>query len=193
MKLGLISDIHADYRALERALALLWGKHGVGAVWCAGDVVGRGTHPNEVAAKIAADNIPTVLGNHDEYPQVYPSRAPYQAWTLAWLGSLPRTYRALLDQQRLVMVHGTPLSNMAGIHPTPPTQGSSPLDWLEKTGADILISGHTHHPLTLSDRRGLLVNPGSLFTPEQGGRASSQTYAVLDVGRRQAVVYRLWD
>ena len=39
---------------------------GCEAVWCAGDVVGRGPHPNEVVDELRRLEIPTVQGNWDE-------------------------------------------------------------------------------------------------------------------------------
>ena len=42
MDIGIISDIHGDYRALELTLNRLDNHHRVAHILCAGDLVGRG-------------------------------------------------------------------------------------------------------------------------------------------------------
>ncbi len=66
MKLGLIADIHADPRALERALRHL-ERLGVEAVLCAGDLVGYGSSPDAVVGLMLGRGIPCVRGNHDRW------------------------------------------------------------------------------------------------------------------------------
>jgi len=65
MKLGLISDIHADYPSLVKALRI-FKRVGVNKILCAGDLVEKGDNGNEVVALIHRLKIPCVLGNHDE-------------------------------------------------------------------------------------------------------------------------------
>ncbi len=202
MKVGLISDVHGDLRALDRALSLLRTRHAVDAVWCAGDVVGLGQEHDAVTQRILEQGIPTVMGGYDEMmlrPQqdiagvhvLLGEVFGYAPGTLRFLAALPRTYRAMLGGYNLVMVHGTPLSNTQGIG-TQPSERARALAWLGKTGADILITGHTHTPVMLRAAQGMLVNPGSLFTPSNGRRRSSQTYGVLDVSAQQFTPYPLW-
>lgn len=65
MKLGLISDIHADYGALVSAINRLETVHNLNEILCAGDLTGYGTQPDEVIALIRDRSITTVRGNHD--------------------------------------------------------------------------------------------------------------------------------
>ncbi|MFP4321130.1 MAG: metallophosphoesterase family protein [Anaerolineales bacterium] len=202
MKLGLISDVHGDLPALQQALALLEQRHHVDAVWCAGDIVGLGTQPDEVARVVVAGGIPTVMGKYDEMmltPQqdiagvhvLMGEIFGYAPRTMQLLATLPRTYRARFGAQSVVMVHGTPLTNTQGISPNL-AQRQAALAWLRKTGADILITGHTHHPVMIRAAQGMVVNPGSLFSSAGARRYSSQTYGVLDVAARQFNYYALW-
>ena len=46
MRVAVISDVHANYRALEAVLEEI-DAEGVDAVWCLGDTVGYGPRPNE--------------------------------------------------------------------------------------------------------------------------------------------------
>ena len=47
MRVLIISDIHANFVALENVIADAKGRYD--AVWCLGDVVGYGPMPNECA------------------------------------------------------------------------------------------------------------------------------------------------
>ncbi len=200
MKLGLISDVHGDWRALQRAQLLLYQQHQVDAIWCAGDLVGRGLQPNEVVWQIMENQIPAVMGNHDEMmisPWLGSSTLTLgdvlgvHPRTLAMLTALPRTYRARLDSRTVVMVHGSPRSNTESLSLHPHEQQRA-LSWLPKIGADILIAGHTHTPMKLQNQHGIVVNPGSLFDATNFERASSETYGVLDVALMEFSYYPLW-
>jgi hypothetical protein len=59
-RVAVITDIHANLPALEAALADI-ARIGVDAVYCGGDLVGYGPHPNEVCAAIQARAIPDHL------------------------------------------------------------------------------------------------------------------------------------
>ncbi|MBZ0309574.1 MAG: metallophosphatase family protein, partial [Anaerolineae bacterium] len=142
MRIGLISDIHGDIKALNRAFDLLDNR--VEAIWCAGDLVGRGSHPNEVVEKVVGLGLPTVLGNHDEialamgsyYSTREDSFLMCQPHTLHLLKTLPRTYRTRIGGRTIVMVHGTPRSNAESISLMPAFRERA-LTWLNKIGADI--------------------------------------------------------
>lgn len=63
MKILVISDIHANYTALD---AVLRAADEVDAVWCLGDIVGYGPDPNECVERIRnLSNLICLLGNHD--------------------------------------------------------------------------------------------------------------------------------
>ena len=66
MRLGLISDIHGDVAALERAWSHLTTM-GVDQVVSAGDLVGYGPFPDRVIAFLNDHQIPSVRGNHDRW------------------------------------------------------------------------------------------------------------------------------
>ena len=61
---AVMTDIHANLPALEAALARI-DELGVNEVYCGGDLVGYGPHPNELCARIADGVIPTIYGNYD--------------------------------------------------------------------------------------------------------------------------------
>ena len=63
-RVAVITDIHANLPALQAALARI-DELEVDGLYCGGDLVGYGPHPNEVCALIAQRAIPTIYGNYD--------------------------------------------------------------------------------------------------------------------------------
>jgi hypothetical protein len=59
-----ITDIQGNLPALEATLSRI-EELGVAEVYCGGDLVGYGPHPNEVCALIEDSGIPTICGNYD--------------------------------------------------------------------------------------------------------------------------------
>ena len=63
MRILVISDIHANYTALE---AVLNDAGSVDETWCLGDLVGYGPDPNAVVEQVREiPNLTCILGNHD--------------------------------------------------------------------------------------------------------------------------------
>ena len=63
MRILVISDIHANYPALE---AVLQDAGKVDETWCLGDLVGYGPDPNMVIERVRElPNLTCILGNHD--------------------------------------------------------------------------------------------------------------------------------
>jgi hypothetical protein len=61
---AVITDIHANLPALRAALTRI-DELGIERMFCGGDLVGYGSHPNEVCALIEERRIPTIYGNYD--------------------------------------------------------------------------------------------------------------------------------
>jgi predicted phosphodiesterase len=65
MRVLIISDIHANFVALETVLAAAAGRYD--SVWCLGDLVGYGPNPNECIATVRAlPGLICLVGNHDK-------------------------------------------------------------------------------------------------------------------------------
>lgn len=107
MKIALISDIHANFPALEAVLAAIDQMDCV-KILCGGDIVGYGPHPRECLAAIRERGISCVRGNHDDMmlntarlPKLRPDVRDALVWTRDqldqesrnWLGKLPRRLR----------------------------------------------------------------------------------------------------
>ncbi len=191
MKLGLISDIHGDAVALELAWAHLTVL-GADRIACAGDLVGYGPHPDRVVAFLAGHGVDSVRGNHDRWALERALHAPDRFGggtpspeTIEALRALPPD-RIVADGPRLgVIVHGSPGDDMDFV--TRKTHPPYLLDrWLGEMGVSLLVVGHTHLPMLYRSDRGLVINPGSVFSAR--GVSTSRTFALLD-WEREAVTF----
>ena len=181
MRIGIISDVHADYESLKEVLVRFYERHQVDQVLCAGDLVGRGPEPDLVVDLIRQYNIPVARGNHDDIVN------GLRRENRLFLQNLPLAWQGQLGGFTLYMCHGKPGNNMWGMYRDhlSPTYIKMVLKSLK---ADVLITGHTHLPLHLKTEHGCLVNPGSLYT-FKCPRASSCTYGVLSLPQLEFDVY----
>jgi putative phosphoesterase len=183
-KIGLISDIHGDPLSLELAWSHLTilGAH---RILCAGDIVGYGAHPDRAAKFLSDRRIDAIRGNHDRWALErglgvrceYGGAAPSAA-TLAFLGTLPRHRRLECSGKTVVVVHGSPASDMEYVLSR--THGPDVLDaLLKELDADLLVVGHTHAPMWHRGMDGLVVNPGSVISVPVV--RTSRTFAMVDL------------
>jgi len=183
MKIGVLSDVHGDYKALNTALDRLDNYHQVDHIVCAGDLVGRGPEEDLVVQIIRERQIPTVRGNHDEwFYDLSDANTKY-------LKSLPLDLRLSYEGVELFMCHGKPGSNMWGLYRDhiSATLLSMMLDSLK---TDVLITGHTHVPMYIRVEQGIVLNPGSIYT-FKSARATSHTYGVLHLPSLQFDLFDL--
>lgn len=182
MRIGIISDIHGDYDTLMVTLDRLDHYHAVDHILCAGDLIGRGPAQDRVVEVVKERAIPTVRGNHDEW------LGDLNQANSAYLKYLPLDWEADIHGVHMYMCHGKPGNNMWGMY----------RDHLSKTylnmvlrslKTDVLVTGHTHVPLYMRVKAGVIINPGSLYTFESS-RATSHTYGVLHLPELKFV---LWD
>src|SRR5438270_10056150 len=66
MRLGIISDMHGNAVALEAALKDLEQQRPA-AILCMGDAIQGGPQPAEIVSILREGNIPTVMGNSDDW------------------------------------------------------------------------------------------------------------------------------
>ena len=211
MRLGLLADVHANLHALEAALERL-GAEDVEAYVCAGDLVGYGPAPDACVARISALPGVCVVGNHDlialgrlTTDRCIPLARESLQWTASRMGSAAR---AALEQLPATAALG-PVTVAHGSLSDPQEyvrrsdQFSAQFDELAGRAADaeILVLGHTHEPLAVGERRGVLLrraagsvklgdgeryllNPGSVG--QSRDRRPQARVAVLDLSRREA-------
>src|SRR6195256_1932474 len=65
MRIGLLSDVHANLPALQAVLADIDAAARADAIWVTGDTVGYGADPSDVIALLRDRGAVLVQGNHD--------------------------------------------------------------------------------------------------------------------------------
>ena len=210
-RIAVITDIHGNLLALEASLAAI-DAIGVDALYCGGDLVGYGPHPNEVCAVIQAREIPTIYGNYDyaigrdlddcgcayvtEHDRELGQRSV--AWTLAhtdqqhkdFMRALPFDLRFILGEQRVRLVHGSPRKVNEYLFEDKPARTFERIAAL--SDCDVLVFGHTHKPWIHTYSGVLFVNCGSVGKPKDGDPRAG--FAVLELdqsGRVQASIERV--
>jgi predicted phosphodiesterase len=120
MRIGILSDIHANYPALSAGLTVL-REAGAEELYCLGDTVGYGGSPNLCADIVRSVTKATVLGNHDaavagrmDYSYYYEAARLaldvhvdlLTSENVEWLKALPYTHH--LDAYDVQLCHGSP-------------------------------------------------------------------------------------
>lgn len=202
MKFAAISDIHGNLLALEAVLVDIQA-NGADVVVNLGDTVSGALQPRETALRLISLGLPTIKGNHERQLLGDPSRmGPSDSLahkTLLqsqrhWLAGLPER---LWLQQDILLVHGTPRSDLEYMLETVTEQGcrsATKSEIAERIGdldAQLILCGHTHIPraVRLDDGR-LIVNPGSVglqayednhpFPHQMATRSPHARYAMLE-------------
>jgi predicted phosphodiesterase len=205
MRIALLADLHANLPA-TRAVLNDAAQIGCDAIWCAGDVVGRGPHPNEVVELIRSLEIPTVQGNWDEAVgmgrevtgTIWESAASEAAgqrslaWTasqlteenLAWLRQLPATLRLEVEGRVAQLFHGTPLKQNEYLWEDRPSRYFARI--ASDEGDDVFCFGHTHQTFNRVLGPAHFVAAGSVGC---GGEGDAQArYAVLYLSESDLVI-----
>jgi putative phosphoesterase len=194
---AVITDIHANLPALRAALARI-DELGIERIYCGGDLVGYGPHPNEVCALIAEREIPTIYGNYDyaiardledcgcAYITPRDRELGQQSveWTLAhtdgaakaFMRELPFDLRFAVAGVDVHLVHGSPRKVNEYLFEDKPARLYERLAAAES--ARMLVFGHTHKPWIHSYGGVRFVNCGSVGKPKDGDPRAA--FAVLD-------------
>ncbi|WP_227375088.1 metallophosphoesterase family protein [Haladaptatus halobius] len=181
MKVGVISDVHANRVALD---AVLDDMPPVDALLCAGDVVGYNPWPAECVEVLRDRVTVSVMGNHDRavvsdttfgFNSMASAGVEYARDELndlqrEWLANRPASAKACSERVRIV--HG---------HPDDPDHYTYPEEFgPELLGdEDALVMGHTHVQHHESYDEGVVLNPGSVGQPRD--RDPRAAYAILDL------------
>ena len=202
MRIAVISDIHANWPALEAVLADL---PAVDDVVCLGDVVGYGGDPVRCLEHVRERGWLTLLGNHDlacadrdVLEWFNEDAATAIRWTvdqigaerIDWLSARPPAE----TREGALLVHASPRSPVFEYV----IDAESAAANLDEVGDGVCFHGHSHLPgvfriedgrvrhdyqIGTIDLRGpVLVNPGSVGQPRD--RDPDSSYGVWDTGAR---------
>jgi len=199
MRVAVIADIHANLPALQAVIDDI-ARIGADMIYCVGDVVGRGPHPNETADLIRRLEIPTVQGNWDEavgmdreqtgaaWPSLEQEAAGEASmrWTAAeltdenkgWLRQLPTTMRVDLAGRSALLFHGSPLRENEYLWSERPSRVLARI--ASDEADDLFCFGHTHEAFHRVVGQAHFVACGSVGCGTEGDARAR--YAVVYIG-----------
>ncbi|MGB2695248.1 MAG: metallophosphoesterase family protein [Dehalococcoidia bacterium] len=205
MRIAIVSDVHANLPAFEAVLRHAEAGGALDAVWCLGDIVGYGPHPNECIELLRSYAHRTVAGNHDlaacdrmGTEEFNAAAATAALWTTEQLSESSRAYLTGLTlvecEGVFTLVHGS-LRSPEWEYLLSSEQAQAHLE-LQRTPYGLV--GHSHLPFVcreepgrppkvlrvgdgervkLGDERSIL-NPGGVGQPRDGDPRAS--YALYD-------------
>jgi predicted phosphodiesterase len=198
MKYALISDIHGNLEALQKAFEIIDEKK-VDSIICLGDSVGYGSNPNECLDIIKPRCEIIVAGNHDyaainktdiTYFNSYARASAY--WTskkltkenAEYLDNLP----LVVTKEDVTFVHASPINPEEWDYILSIYEAQHQFNGFKN---QICFIGHSHLPIiftnegeilkdkaTLHDKKRYIINVGSIGQPRDGDTRLS--FAIYD-------------
>jgi predicted phosphodiesterase len=213
MRVAVISDVHANYHALQAVLRDV-DADGVDAIWCLGDTVGYGPRPNECCDAVQERSEHSLVGNHDlvvlgelNVGDFNDEAAAAARWTADVLTAEAHDFLERLEP--LGHLHGVDLFHASARDPVWEyvlTEEAARAT-LELAKAPLVLVGHSHVALAIAHDGGEIVgglaprgtevelegrwllNPGSVGQPRDGDPRAA--WLLLDLGRSRAVFHRV--
>jgi len=188
MKIGIISDIHADARALQRSFEHM---PSVDTLLCPGDAVSEYRFCQETVELLQQAKVICIQGNHETVlfggrnpAYLKKCRETFAAESLDFLSTAPLSRELEFDGVKVLLVHASPWEPYDEyIYP-----GSTRLARFATLSHDLVCFGHTHVPLVHQAGKVTVVNPGSCSQPRDQDRRGA--YAVFDTYTRETMVRR---
>jgi putative phosphoesterase len=199
MKLLLLSDIHANFPALQ-AIADHFSETSFDCICNCGDSLVYAPFPNETLHWLQAKGVISIVGNTDrkirkllrgksfKKPRKAEKRIMY-TWTAeqldpssrAYLLSLKKTKQLQYGESSIGLYHGSPEDPDEFLFPDTKPQRFKELS--HSCPNDIVITGHSHMPFHVHIHETHFINPGSVGRMFDGTPHSS--CAVLNItGKR---------
>lgn len=202
MRVAILSDIHGNCFALDKALTDLRGQ-GISRIVCLGDAVQGGPQPAQVVARLQELGCPVVMGNADAWllsgiatstvEEVTERQVKTREWSLSQLSDGDRGYIQsfqptvevpLGSGRSLLCFHGSPYSFDDIILPETPEEEFH--RFLDAFRPAIMTGGHTHMQQIRRLDDTFFFNPGSIglafnrHQPGEGFKADAWAeYAIL--------------
>ncbi|MBI1847360.1 MAG: metallophosphoesterase family protein [Candidatus Rokubacteria bacterium] len=182
MRILVISDIHANWPALEAIVAA----EPYDRLMVGGDLVSYGPHPGEVVDFVRQHATLSVRGNHDEAlahrvdcrcapaskPLAEATRAAHRTMLsvaqVAYLGTLPLSGLLEADGTKYFSVHASPHEHLYRYTLTPDAPEDHLRAEIDGIDEDVIVLGHTHFPMIRRVDGRTLINPGSVGQPRDG-------------------------
>ena len=179
MKIGVITDVHANLPALEKAVEVLRGEN-CSKIFHVGDLISIGPYSREcLELALSIPEMEFIMGNHDYwYAFGLPSSNPkwmskeevdHQNWTHQQIGSQYRSQVQQwpffidfqVDKIKLTFRHYGLNQNKDWFKPIVKNPSAKDMDQIfDDVEADIVFYGH-HHPQSEIDGQRRYINVGS--------------------------------
>src|SRR3989344_332285 len=209
MRIGVVSDAHGNLEGFEACLADM-GK--VDKLIFAGDLLGYYFDGANILKRLRSLGAECILGNHDEFFLVYeglkegirmkiPDQQTYfekygpslpraatelTADEIDWIPSLPYELTIEADRKRILVVHGSPWSPDQYVYPD-----FGDFDKFSEVNADVVVMGHTHHPMVKTIGNVTLINSGSCGQPRDRDPRASYGIIEIDSGVVSCATHRV--
>jgi putative phosphoesterase len=197
MKVALLGDVHANLPALEAVLAHA-GRSGCSAIWNIGDWVGYGAFPDQVVQRLKAEGAVSIIGNYDlkvlkverKLDKWRRSKHPLKLKAFLWayqqlsaasreyLRSLPKERRFEYAGRRILLTHGSPVSNEEALSESTPQ--ARLIELAAVADCDLIVCGHSHRPFARQAGNTWFVNTGSVGRPDDGDARASYASVQFD-------------
>lgn len=181
MKIAIISDIHGNLEALQTVLKDIESKN-INKIYCLGDIIAKGSHPQECVNLIREKCEVVLQGNCDKFftsnidlTKMPPQEIKRIKWNKSklddesskYLANLPFCYEFYMSGRLIRLFHAHPerINKFAGnidsikniyelVLPSSNT--------ISNEKADILIYGHIHTPYVQKMYNRYIINTGSV-------------------------------
>ena len=211
MKIGLISDIHGNKKALDAVLKQL-EKDNIDKIICIGDLVGEASMSEEVVQKIInmGQKVVAVRGNreryiiegmpkvvHDERMKISDEQLQRNECIKKELSDLSIEFISKLPKEIICEIEG----NKIYIAHYPMNEDGNFRKHIKKANAeeneimfsgidaDIYLYGHTHREVYNLKKSKIYINPGALGCP---GKTNHAPYGILDISKNKVEYKQLY-
>jgi diadenosine tetraphosphatase ApaH/serine/threonine PP2A family protein phosphatase len=209
-RVAVISDVHANWHALETVLAEV-EREEPDELWCLGDLVGYGPRPNPCCAAVERRTAICLAGNHDlgvlgelDLAEFTGDAVAAARWTRGVLAEGSRAFlQSLRSQGRrddVDLFHASPRDPVWEYV----LSGEAAAAAFDLTEAPVVLVGHSHVPLAISLEgdtldggvaaagtetqlagKRWLLNPGSVGQPRDGDPRAAWLLLDLAAGRAE--------
>jgi len=212
IRIGVISDIHANATALSAVLSDA-ERCSVDSIICLGDVATLGPSPREVLKILRDLHCTCIRGNHEEALFRPENAADYDIKgnldsTLYWcIDRLQPEDMSFLDQfvpsmklqlnnkKSMFCYHGTPQSTIESIYQNTTDEQIDHM-FCDDKSTTIAVGGHTHVQMLKQYGDLLIINPGSVgcafrmpsFTPPTPSLLPVSEYAIVESAGEKIIV-----
>lgn len=201
LKLAVLGDMHGNILALDAALKDIKPRK-LDRILICGDLVMNGPRPAETLARVReleAKGAFVIQGNTDiavadgDYAAAFPwledvpapqlaaaewAREQLSEEDLDYLRRLPAERRVHFDDELVLLCHGSPGSQTAGLPAD--LDSSVTVERVTRTDARVICCGHTHVSDVRELGRRLIVNPGSCGYAFDGEPTANWALLTLD-------------